>query len=194
MRTFLQQIIAELKSDYGKDISELCIVVPTRRAVEFLREAIREEYRESIWAPKMLSIQDFVRGISGREFPETMPLVFELYKVYLDRMREDNASFYESLESFYAWGEMLVKDFDEIDKYLVNAGDLRRSGVDVGLGGGNGLFGGLGLTFEGSQRYVFRFDPPAGLDGLSFGQFDVCDRIHHLFCPEPFDELSVLDL
>ncbi|MDW3646428.1 MAG: PD-(D/E)XK nuclease family protein [Bacteroidia bacterium] len=127
MRTFLQQIIAELKSDYGKGISELCIVVPTRRAVEFLREAIREEYRESIWAPKMLSIQDFVRGISGREFPETMPLVFELYKVYLDRMREDNPSFYESLESFYAWGEMLVKDFDEIDKYLVNAGDLFRN-------------------------------------------------------------------
>lgn len=124
MRPFLQQIIAELKSEYQTGISDLCIVVPTRRAVEFLREAIREEYKHTIWAPKMVSIQDFVRELSGREFPETMPLVFELYQCYLDRMRIDQPEFYESLESFYAWGEMLVKDFDEIDKYLVDAEKL----------------------------------------------------------------------
>lgn len=124
MRPFLQQIIAELKSEYQEEISDLCIVVPTRRAVEFLREAIRDEYKQTIWAPKMVSIQDFVRELSGREFPETMPLVFELYQCYLNRMRIDQPDFYESLESFYAWGEMLVKDFDEIDKYLVQAEKL----------------------------------------------------------------------
>ncbi|MEM6804054.1 MAG: PD-(D/E)XK nuclease family protein, partial [Bacteroidota bacterium] len=127
MQTFLQQIIARLKSDYGSEISKLCLVVPTRRAVEFLREAIKEEYKQTLWAPKMLSIQDFVRGISGKQFPDTMPLVFELYEVYLKRMQQDNKGFKESLESFYAWGEMLVKDFDEIDKYLVEAKDLFRN-------------------------------------------------------------------
>ncbi|MEL6733032.1 MAG: PD-(D/E)XK nuclease family protein, partial [Bacteroidota bacterium] len=117
--TFLREIAAQLKSEFGPEISDLCLVVPTRRAVAFLREAIAQTYRQTLWAPQIISIQDLVRGLSGWQFPETLPLVFELYQVYKTIMRQQQPNWDEPFERFYAWGEMLVKDFDEIDKYLV---------------------------------------------------------------------------
>ncbi|MEO1587468.1 MAG: PD-(D/E)XK nuclease family protein [Bacteroidota bacterium] len=122
--TFLREIAAQLKSEFGPEISDLCLVVPTRRAVAFLREAIAQTYRQTLWAPQIISIQDLVRGLSGWQFPETLPLVFELYQVYKTIMRQQQPNWDEPFERFYAWGEMLVKDFDEIDKYLVDTQQL----------------------------------------------------------------------
>jgi hypothetical protein len=42
-------------------------------------------------------------------------LIFELYKLYNQE---------ESFDKFYSWGEMVLKDFDEADKYLVHAESL----------------------------------------------------------------------
>jgi len=122
--TFLDHIVSDLKKEFAGEISELCIVVPTRRAVVFLRDALARGYRQTLWAPRMISIQDFIRELSGWDFPEMLPLVFELYQVYLRRKRQDDPTWNEPFERFYAWGEMLVKDFDEIDKYHVDAEKL----------------------------------------------------------------------
>ncbi|MEL7530702.1 MAG: PD-(D/E)XK nuclease family protein, partial [Bacteroidota bacterium] len=124
MNTFLQQIVTDLKKEFAGDISQVCIVVPTRRAVVFLREALAEAYQQTIWAPRMLSIQDFVRQQFDWQFPDMLPLVFELYAVYMKRLREEDPEWFEPFERFYPWGEMLVKDFDEVDKYCVDAQQL----------------------------------------------------------------------
>lgn len=124
MQTFLDQIIQDLQKEFGDDISEICIVVPTRRAVVFLREALANTYQTTLWAPRMISIQDFIRDVSGWQFPDILPLVFELYQVYTKRLKKEVPDWYEPFERFYAWGEMLVKDFDEVDKYCVNAEQL----------------------------------------------------------------------
>lgn len=122
--TFLDQIVAKIREEHGDDISDLCIVVPTRRAVVFLREALSRQYHTTMWAPRMVSIQDFVRDLSGWQFPEALTLIFELYQVYMQVMRKEEPGWNEPFEQFYAWGEMLIKDFDEVDKYLVDAEKL----------------------------------------------------------------------
>ena len=122
--TFLEQIVHELKQEFGLGVAELTLVVPTRRAVVFLKQALARAYRQTLWAPRMLSIQDFVRQTDGRQFPEAMPLIFELYQVYGQQMKQANPQWHESFEQFYNWGEMLVRDFDEIDKYLVDTQQL----------------------------------------------------------------------
>ncbi len=122
--TFLEQIVHELKQEFGKGIADLTLIVPTRRAVVFLRQALAKAYQQTIWAPRMVSIQDFVRQTDGRQFPDIMPLVFELYQCYGQVMRKTDPQWHETFEQFYNWGEMLVKDFDEVDKYLVDAKQL----------------------------------------------------------------------
>ncbi|WNJ19818.1 PD-(D/E)XK nuclease family protein [Pontibacter sp. G13] len=131
MKPFLQQIVEDLQQEFGADISELCIVVPTRRAVVFLRDALAKTYRQTLWAPKMVTIQDFVREESGWQFPEKMALVFELYEVYQQLMRADDPEWEEPFERFYAWGGMLLRDFDELDKYLVDPDKLFANLLDL---------------------------------------------------------------
>ncbi|MEM9987187.1 MAG: hypothetical protein AAF804_19000, partial [Bacteroidota bacterium] len=122
--SFLDQIVHDLQQEFGDDISSLTLIVPTRRAVTFLKQSLAQAYQKTIWAPAMLSIQDFVRRSVGWQFPDLVPLIFELYQVYVTRMRQEDPQWHESFEQFYNWGEMLVKDFDEIDKYMVDAQQL----------------------------------------------------------------------
>ncbi|GAB4413204.1 MAG: PD-(D/E)XK nuclease family protein [Bacteroidia bacterium] len=123
--TFLEHISQDLHQRFGQDIARCCLVVPSRRAVVFLKRALAATYRETIWAPQIASIQDLVRAWDGRQFPEAMTLIFELYQAYTDHIRRHNPrQTPERFEQFYSWGEMLVRDFDELDKYLVDARQL----------------------------------------------------------------------
>ncbi|RMG73511.1 MAG: hypothetical protein D6722_03670, partial [Bacteroidetes bacterium] len=121
--TFLEHISHDLQREFGAGISDLCLVVPSRRAVVFLRQALARAYQSTLWAPRMLAIQDLIRETDGRRFPEPLRLIFEVYRVYQARMRAEGKP-EERFEQFYAWGEMLVRDFDEVDKYCVDASKL----------------------------------------------------------------------
>lgn len=140
MKTFLDHVAEKIKADHGNDIGELAIVLPTRRGALFLRESLAETFQQTLWSPSMLSIQDFVRSLTPYQFPEQLSLNFELYRVYKKHMEARHPGYSESFERFYAWGEMLLKDFDEIDKYLVdsnglftNIRDLRRIEMEFGM-------------------------------------------------------------
>ena len=129
--SFLDQVAEAIHQRWPDSPDELCIVLPTRRASLFMREALAKVYQRTIWSPKIQSIQDFVRELSEWQFPESLALVFELYQVYQARMREDNPGWNEPLERFFPWGEMLLKDFDEVDKYMVDAGSLFTNILDL---------------------------------------------------------------
>ena len=121
--TFLDQISQDLHDAFGDRIERLCLVVPSRRAVVFLKQALARAYRQTLWAPRILAIQDLIRETDGRRFPEVMPLIFELYRVYQARVMASGQPG-ERFEQFYSWGEMLVRDFDEVDKYCVDVEQL----------------------------------------------------------------------
>jgi len=123
--TFLDQIVLHLKEQLGDELEQVCILVPSRRAVVFLREAFARHYRKTIWAPRMMAIQDFVREQSGMQFPESLRLVFELYHSYQACLQAaGQGEQVEPFEQFYSWGEMLLRDFDEVDRYCVDAEQL----------------------------------------------------------------------
>ncbi|MEO1449232.1 MAG: PD-(D/E)XK nuclease family protein [Bacteroidota bacterium] len=124
MQTFLDQVVLQLRDRFDTGISDFALIVPTRRAVAFLRQAVQKAYPQTLWAPKICSIQDFVRETAGGQFPELLTLVFELYQCYAPMMSEASGLPRESLEAFFPWGEMLIKDFDEVDKYCVPAQSL----------------------------------------------------------------------
>ncbi len=129
--SFLDQVAQAIHLQWPDKVDEVCIVLPTRRASIFLREALARVYKRTIWSPKIQSIQDFVREQSGWQFPEPLALVFELYQVYQGRMRQDRPDWKEPLERFFPWGEMLLKDFDEVDKYMVEAENLFTNILDL---------------------------------------------------------------
>ena len=71
---------------------------------------------KSLLAPQILSIEDFVEQLSGLRYATPTKLLFSLYEAYLDQEGIEKESFFE----FSKWGQMLLQDFNEIDRYLID--------------------------------------------------------------------------
>lgn len=66
-----------------------------------------------------MSISDLLQKLSVQKAGDPIRLVCELYKVF----KEETES-RETLDDFYFWGELLISDFDDVDKNMVDADKL----------------------------------------------------------------------
>lgn len=117
MQGFLTEVAQDLYRRYGDDVSSLYILFPSQRARLFFTDALSSVARRPMWQPHWLTIDDLMCEISGLESCDRIRLIAELYKVYT-RHHE------EPFDRFYFWGDMMLTDFDTVDKYLIDAGAL----------------------------------------------------------------------
>ena len=115
MVAFVEEVASDLYSRYGREVSRLRILFPSRRAQLFFTDALSRLTDVPIWQPQFESIDRLMTSIAGIEHGERVRLITELYNVY----REFHPD--EKFDKFYFWGEMLLNDFDAIDKYLIDA-------------------------------------------------------------------------
>lgn len=118
--TFLEKLVQQLCDKYGDKVSDLCIVLPNRRAGMFLKRYFAKKMNKTFWAPEILAIEDFITILSELQPADTTTLLFELYNV-VSEIEKDKT---ESFDDFCKWGQILLNDFNEIDRYCVNANDL----------------------------------------------------------------------
>jgi hypothetical protein len=102
------------------------LVFPSRRAGLYFLKYLSSEIEKPVWAPSVLTISELFQGFSSLQVAGSETLLFELYKVYR-KIRKTP----ESFDDFYFWGGMLVNDFDDIDKYLVDASQLFKNVMDI---------------------------------------------------------------
>ena len=117
MATFIEEVAARLYEKYGDDVSSLTLVLPSKRARLFFAEALSKVAVHPIWEPNYISIDDLMCRLSNLEKCDRLRLVAELFKIY-------NRTTGETFDDFYHWGEVLVADFDMLDKYQVDAAQL----------------------------------------------------------------------
>jgi hypothetical protein len=79
-----------------------------------------------LWAPDYYTISDFVRKLSGLQSADQLTLLFRLFRIYKEVTGSN-----ETFDSFYYYCEMVLSDFDDIDKYLVDAKDIFRNIADL---------------------------------------------------------------
>ncbi|MCU0398525.1 MAG: PD-(D/E)XK nuclease family protein [Cyclobacteriaceae bacterium] len=115
MNSFLYDTAKSIISDYPKP-EELTLVFPNRRAILYFRKHFSELISKPVFAPRMLTIEEFIAGFSSHREPDQLELVHRLYRTYQQIVKLD-----EPFDKFYFWGEMLLRDFNEVDKYLVDA-------------------------------------------------------------------------
>ncbi|MDQ2178298.1 PD-(D/E)XK nuclease family protein [Marinifilum sp. D714] len=125
MNSFLQQITKELYTKYTYELSDSILVFPNRRAGLFFSKYLNELVEQPLWAPRVFTISEFFRSLSDLQIEDNLGLLFRLYKIYVKRMKVS-----ESFDEFYHWGEMLLGDFDDLDKYRVNAEHLFQNLAD----------------------------------------------------------------
>ncbi|MBO5983826.1 MAG: PD-(D/E)XK nuclease family protein, partial [Rikenellaceae bacterium] len=124
-QTFLQEAAARLYERYGDDISSLRIVLPSRRARLFFSDALSALTSKPIWQPRYISMDDIMSRYSTLAVGEKLRLITELYRIYSDYPP------HEPFDKFYFWGEILLSDFDLIDKYMIDADMLFRNLCDI---------------------------------------------------------------
>lgn len=119
MKTFLQLVARDLYDKIGDDLSRTAIVFPNKRAGLFFNEYLAARSQHPMWSPAYVNISELFRQLSTLKPGDPIRLVNELYKVFREETRSE-----ETLDDFYFWGELLISDFDDVDKNMVDAGKL----------------------------------------------------------------------
>ena len=117
MNTFLEHVAADLLKKYGNDMAHIAVVFPNKRAALFLNQALARLADGPVWSPVYITISDFFRQHSELIIADPIKSICDLYKSYIEVTGNTN----ETLDHFYGWGQLLLADFDDIDKNMANA-------------------------------------------------------------------------
>ncbi|MCD6113270.1 MAG: PD-(D/E)XK nuclease family protein [Bacteroidales bacterium] len=120
MKAFLNKTAEYLLEKYKDNISDLCIVLPSRRAGIFLKKYFSTHINKNIWLPQIYSIDDFINKLSDNKPINNTFLLFELYQIHKNIEKKQAQSF----DDFIKWGQILLHDFNETDLYMADPKQL----------------------------------------------------------------------
>lgn len=123
---FLQRIAASFYRQYGNEVSQLTFVFPNRRAGLFFRRYLAMISEKPLFSPEILTINECFASATSFQQPDRLSNLFRLYRIFKQHSESD-----ETFDSFVFWGEMLLSDFEEVDKYLVDPQQLFRNVTEL---------------------------------------------------------------
>lgn len=113
-------------AEYGAEIGEFAFIFPNRRAGLFFRKYLTEISDSPLFSPVIITINDLFIQLSGKQSADRISMLFILYSIYIRVSAWD-----ETFDEFVFWGEMLLNDFDDVDKYMVDARMLFTNVTDL---------------------------------------------------------------
>lgn len=126
MKPFLYQVASLFYKKEGADISKMAFVFPNRRTGLFFQKYLSEVSEQPLFSPTIFTITDLFVKLSGKQIADHISMLFTLYDLYVDQSGSQ-----ETFDEFLYWGEMLLGDFDDIDKYMINARMLFTNVTDL---------------------------------------------------------------
>jgi len=149
---FTDQIATYIK-DNNLDLKHLTIVLPSERAKKYISASLFKAYQKPMIAPKMVTIDRWVRDLSDKTVIDKTRVLIRLFDIQLKSAKtiEDH-----SFDEFLTWGNMLLSDFDELDRYLLDSKQLFSNLADI-KEIENWSFGNENLT-ESQKRFMEFWD------------------------------------
>ena len=121
MTPFLKLVANDVFTRFNGHLENVAIVFPNKRAGLFYNKYLLERSGNvPMWSPRYMTINELFQQGSNLAIGDQILLVSKLYKEYVSLFKKNERKL-ETLDSFYYWGEMLVRDFDDIDKHLADA-------------------------------------------------------------------------
>ncbi len=117
MQSYLAKCLEKLTIS-SNQISQCVFVLPSKRAGVFLKKELAQYYNKTIFLPEIISIEELVESISGLKSASNLEVLFAFYEVYCNLVSDDLK---ESFSSFSKWAQILLHDFNEVDRYKLNA-------------------------------------------------------------------------
>jgi len=119
VQSFLQKVVRDLLGTYDS-FDDLILVLPSKRAGTILRTTLAKTGNKTMFSPTIYSIEGFVEEISNLQGASNMEQLFTLYQAYQTVGPQEKDSF----ATFSKWGQTLLQDFNEIDRYLIDSKDI----------------------------------------------------------------------
>ena len=116
MPSFINDVLKDLENK-KVDLSKVSFILPSKRAGVFLRNEISSNISKTIFAPSINSIEEFVEELSQLKKISNTELLFEFYNIYKAQTPKEQT---ETFEGFSKWAQILLQDFNEIDRYLID--------------------------------------------------------------------------
>ena len=119
MTPFLE-LVARTYLELERDsLVDYCFVFPNKRSGVFFNDYIRRGSDGLLLLPEITTIDDFVKSLSPCLEATRYDMLFTLYNEY-SKLSKDITDF----DRFIFWGEMLINDFNDVDRYLVDPDQL----------------------------------------------------------------------
>lgn len=131
MTPFLKQVALHYFST--EPMQTLCFIFPNRRSLAFFRKWLAEAVADPLLnasapghegtprpveLPPMYTMNDFFHLASGMRQADRVEAMLILYDCYKQSLPEEMSP--DSLDDFIYWGDVLMADFNDVDKYLAD--------------------------------------------------------------------------
>ncbi len=129
MQSFLSLVADDLLQRFGRDMRNVTLVFPSKRAGLFLSQEFAARCGNApLWAPRYTTLNELFLSLSPHVLADPIDIVSRLYHIYYTRVRESllreegpQAVERETLDRFWSWGEIILSDFNDVDKHLADA-------------------------------------------------------------------------
>ena len=116
MKYFLEYVADDILQKWGDNLSKTAVVFPNKRAALFLNEYLARRAGRPIWSPAYLTISELFEQQSELQIADPIKLIADLHRSFTLKTGID-----ETLDHFYGWGQLLLADFDDLDKNMADA-------------------------------------------------------------------------
>lgn len=126
MKTFLEYVAEDILRKHGTNLSRVAVVFPNKRASLFLNDYLAHIAGQPIWSPAYITISELFRQHSTLTVGDPVKLICDIHKSYIEETGIE-----ESLDHFYGWGQLLLADFDDVDKNMADASRVFANLCDI---------------------------------------------------------------
>ncbi len=114
MQSFLSKVVSQVLES-NDALSNVTFILPNKRSGIFLKTILKEQLNQVTFLPRILSIEEFIKEVSGFEILDSVSLLFEFYGIYKENTPKDET---DSFENFSKWASILIQDFNDLDSNL----------------------------------------------------------------------------
>lgn len=118
MQSFISRVIEDVLKQNTKPLKNVVFVLPSQRAGVFLKRELIQQLNTASFLPKIWSVEDFIEEIADLQQLDRIQLLFEFYTVYKDATPQKEC---DSFEQFTQWAPIVLNDFNDIDRQLINS-------------------------------------------------------------------------
>lgn len=120
--------IAKFVHQSSYDSEQFTIILPSNRMRKYLQKALVDEFQRPLIAPEITTIDQWMKNVIPQTVIDRTSLLIQLFKVHKEIEKDPVKA---SFEEFLTWGELLLNDFADIDRYLVDPKDIFKNLADI---------------------------------------------------------------